>query len=453
MASEAGAIVDRRAAALGPTLTQDRTGFARVVDRSVGSWANSVESRLRCRRVIARSATADPDRDRRCGDERADGPEHEDEGDAAEANHAEPADRRPEQQPAHLGRPVQPERLAPPLGRGRVGDVAAGRRVVDRGGQTGQRSQDDERDGADDHQRQELEHARSDVAQDHERNARDPVGQPAEDRLADEARRGPRREDDAEHPEVDAVLAEVERHDGQRAPKPSQTTNSAMSNGRIGDQVESHDRTRRVARLGGVVGSSIGGLIVGATAGRRRRRIIARCRCKSTRRREQRRRRTLMGPIGLHGGGEYLPGDERFIDALLESAARGAAVRAELASAVHGADDAARSSAGARINVVILPTAAARGRADRAGATGAAAFERRAAATGVTARVEVALVVDGASADDPSFAGPPREPISSTCRVATRTSCRASSMALRRGRRFGRPGPVARSSAERAPGR
>jgi cyanophycinase-like exopeptidase len=111
-----------------------------------------------------------------------------------------------------------------------------------------------------------------------------------------------------------------------------------------------------------------------------------------------------MGPIGLHGGGEYLPGDERFIDALLESAARGAAVRAELVSAANGSDGAAPAESEPHVNVVVLPTAAARGRADRAGATGAAAFERRAAATGVTARVEVALVVDGASADDPAFA-------------------------------------------------
>lgn len=111
-----------------------------------------------------------------------------------------------------------------------------------------------------------------------------------------------------------------------------------------------------------------------------------------------------MGPIGLHGGGEYLPGDERFIDALLESAVHGAAVRVELESAALSADDVARDESESTIKVVILPTAAARGRADRAGATGAAAFERRAAATGVAARVDVALVVDGASADDPAYA-------------------------------------------------
>ena len=111
-----------------------------------------------------------------------------------------------------------------------------------------------------------------------------------------------------------------------------------------------------------------------------------------------------MGPIGLHGGGEYLPGDERFIDALLESAVLVAAARAELIAAGHRADGTAAVASEPHVHVVILPTAAARGRADRAGATGAAAFERRAAATGVTARVEVALVVDGDSAGNPAFA-------------------------------------------------
>jgi cyanophycinase-like exopeptidase len=111
-----------------------------------------------------------------------------------------------------------------------------------------------------------------------------------------------------------------------------------------------------------------------------------------------------MGPIGLHGGGEYLPGDERFIDALLESAARSAAARAELTVAGHRADGTAPAESEPHVHVVILPTAAARGRADRAGAKGATAFERRAAATGVTALVQVALVVDGDSAGNPAFA-------------------------------------------------
>src|SRR5258705_2948669 len=108
--------------------------------------------------------------------------------------------------------------------------------------------------------------------------------------------------------------------------------------------------------------------------------------------------------MGFQGGGEYLPGDERFIDALLESAVLVAAARAEVIAAGHRADRTAAVASEPHVHVVILPTAAARGRADRAGATGAAAFKRRAAATGVTARVEVALVVDGDSAGNPAVA-------------------------------------------------
>jgi cyanophycinase-like exopeptidase len=116
-----------------------------------------------------------------------------------------------------------------------------------------------------------------------------------------------------------------------------------------------------------------------------------------------------MGPIGLHGGGEYLPGDERFLDALLVAATAAAAARADPPSDGGGTDDtahdvAAHGNEDPHIRVVILPTAAARGRPDLAGATGAAAFKRRAAATGIRARVDVALVVDAASADDPVLA-------------------------------------------------
>jgi cyanophycinase-like exopeptidase len=92
-----------------------------------------------------------------------------------------------------------------------------------------------------------------------------------------------------------------------------------------------------------------------------------------------------MGPIGLHGGGEYLPGDERFIDALLVAASGRAAVSSPL-------------------RVVILPTAASRGRPDKAGATGAAAFRDRAAAIGIDAVVTVALVINTASSHDPALA-------------------------------------------------
>ncbi|HEY7130801.1 MAG TPA: Type 1 glutamine amidotransferase-like domain-containing protein [Candidatus Limnocylindrales bacterium] len=114
----------------------------------------------------------------------------------------------------------------------------------------------------------------------------------------------------------------------------------------------------------------------------------------------------MSGPVGLHGGGEYLAGDEPFLDALLAAAARMARVRAAAAD-----DDQDVSGHGGPagtmepLRVSILPTAAARGLPDRAAANGVEAFERRAAAAGVPVRVEVARVVDRASASDPAIAG------------------------------------------------
>jgi cyanophycinase len=120
----------------------------------------------------------------------------------------------------------------------------------------------------------------------------------------------------------------------------------------------------------------------------------------------------MTGPIGLHGGGEYLAGDERFLDALLEAAdvARRLRVATGAAVAVPGGDMAASldvsghlfEPAVAPIRIVILPTAAGRGRPDRAASIGRAAFERRAVATARRAVIEVARVVDAASAVDPA---------------------------------------------------
>jgi len=127
----------------------------------------------------------------------------------------------------------------------------------------------------------------------------------------------------------------------------------------------------------------------------------------------------MSGAIGLHGGGEYLAGDEPFLDALLLAAARAVAERVAGQSAAAAApDDAAVAghglpttgggpdeSAATAIRVVVVPVAAARGMPDRAAATGVRAFERRAAAMGLPALVEVARVVDGGSAADPDVAG------------------------------------------------
>lgn len=114
----------------------------------------------------------------------------------------------------------------------------------------------------------------------------------------------------------------------------------------------------------------------------------------------------MSGPIGLHGGGEYLPGDERALDALLEAAALAAARRDGDVSGhaldLPGAPVPTRSL-GRPIRVVLLPTAAARGRPDLATTTGQGAFERRASAGDHgPVEVTVARVVDAASAGDPA---------------------------------------------------
>lgn len=112
----------------------------------------------------------------------------------------------------------------------------------------------------------------------------------------------------------------------------------------------------------------------------------------------------MSGPIGLHGGGEYLPGDERFLDALLE-VATSAALERDLDVDGHAVgtpgSPTTRATLTRPLRIVVLPTAAARGRPDLTAATGRAAFERRATA-GDHGRVDVSIarVVDASSAAD-----------------------------------------------------
>lgn len=96
----------------------------------------------------------------------------------------------------------------------------------------------------------------------------------------------------------------------------------------------------------------------------------------------------MSGRVALHGGGEFLPGDEPFLRALLDAAAVAASTRGPTAP----------------ISVVVVPTAAARHNPDAASRFGAAAFERIADG-GRPVRVEAARVVDAASANDPATAG------------------------------------------------
>lgn len=88
-----------------------------------------------------------------------------------------------------------------------------------------------------------------------------------------------------------------------------------------------------------------------------------------------------MGTLALHGGGEFEPGDERFLAALVEVARERAAGRSIVA--------------------VVVPTAAARGRPDLAGARGTAALGTVAASLGVELVASVVPIVDAASAADP----------------------------------------------------
>jgi cyanophycinase len=92
-----------------------------------------------------------------------------------------------------------------------------------------------------------------------------------------------------------------------------------------------------------------------------------------------------MGPVALHGGGEFLPGDERFLDVLLDVSGR-----------ARGQVDAAEP-----LRIVIMPTASARGLAERTAEFGRDAIERRAASRGREIAVDIAMVVDAASAASP----------------------------------------------------
>ena len=93
----------------------------------------------------------------------------------------------------------------------------------------------------------------------------------------------------------------------------------------------------------------------------------------------------MSGPVALHGGAEFLSGDEPFIAALLVLAA-------------------ARVGVGRPIRVAIVPTAAARNRPDLAAAHGVAAYARVADGLGVHVDAGEVRVVDAASAIDTDLA-------------------------------------------------
>ena len=95
----------------------------------------------------------------------------------------------------------------------------------------------------------------------------------------------------------------------------------------------------------------------------------------------------MTGLVALHGGAEYVAGDEPAMDALVAAAVDAAAARG---------DD--------RPRVVVLPTAAAPYRPDLAVADATRAFKAAATRAGVRVSVAAAMVVDPASAADPAQA-------------------------------------------------
>lgn len=97
----------------------------------------------------------------------------------------------------------------------------------------------------------------------------------------------------------------------------------------------------------------------------------------------------MSGPLALHGGGEFLAGDEPFLRAILELAA-GVAIE--------------RDGPGAIVRVELLTTAVARHRPEAAFAVGSAAFEQVASSASLRPiAVGHARVVDAASAADPDI--------------------------------------------------
>ena len=99
----------------------------------------------------------------------------------------------------------------------------------------------------------------------------------------------------------------------------------------------------------------------------------------------------IAGRLALHGGGEFRPGDEPFLRAVLAAAG-------ESSASVSSGDDPVAT------RVALIPTAAARGEPGRAAAAGCDALRRIAVEMGLAMTIDVTLVLDVPSAADPSIA-------------------------------------------------
>src|SRR5215218_6156771 len=97
----------------------------------------------------------------------------------------------------------------------------------------------------------------------------------------------------------------------------------------------------------------------------------------------------MTGRLALHGGGEYVTGDETAMDALMAEAVEVAAKLGEVSP-----------------RIVLVPTAAARQRPDAAVATGERAFAAAAARRGVSVEIGAAGILSRAAAADPRLLEP-----------------------------------------------
>jgi cyanophycinase-like exopeptidase len=109
------------------------------------------------------------------------------------------------------------------------------------------------------------------------------------------------------------------------------------------------------------------------------------------------------GALALHGGGEFLAGDEEFLRACLMAARPAAAARAAGGAPARAGKP--TGDAPAALRIAIVPAAAAGQRPDLAAGHGVEAFARVAAAAGILARPEAVLVVDATSAASGTLAG------------------------------------------------
>ncbi|MBA3876475.1 MAG: hypothetical protein C0498_05995 [Anaerolinea sp.] len=120
----------------------------------------------------------------------------------------------------------------------------------------------------------------------------------------------------------------------------------------------------------------------------------------------------MIGPLALHGGGEFLSGDEPFLRHLIKLAV--AAARERVRACAPG-NTTPGGTPVETVRVELLTTAVARHRPDLAFAVGSAALERLAAEAAdapdapdpgaLTVRIRHARAVDATSAEDATIAG------------------------------------------------